>query len=178
MEEGEHDHFQFFRQIYEVRHPAFAKSGVENVWDVEPGHEAYPGLALPSNPTAYIGHPNQITSEEAHGIAWLSNLHYWLALCCLDFSYRYSDQNVRSLALSQMITALLPLATELPKRGAGVPFDTLSMGYAPGTDKERSRMIILALAGEARAFSRTIEAQLPAGYDQTSTNAVFELLGR
>lgn len=177
MEEGEHDHFLFFRQVYEGRHPAFAKSGVENVWDVDPGHEAYPAHPLPTNPTAYVGHPDQIALEHAHGIAWLSNLHYWLLLCCLDFGYRYSDQNVGALTMPQMMSALLPLATELPKHGAGVPFDTLSMGYAVGAGKEQSRTIILALAEEARAFARTIEAQLPARYDQNSMNAVFELLG-
>ncbi|MBO9671132.1 MAG: hypothetical protein J7485_11500 [Sphingobium sp.] len=177
MEEGEQDHFKFFRQVYEGHHPAFAKSGVENVWGVAPGHEAYPAHPLPENPTAFVGHPNQIMSEDAHGIAWLSNLHYWLALCCLDFGYRHAEQNVRALSVTQMMTALLPLATELPKRGAGVPFDTLSMGYALGTDKEHSRRIILALAGEARAFAKTIEAQLPARYNQNNTSAVFALLG-
>ncbi|MBO9574593.1 MAG: hypothetical protein J7494_02535 [Sphingobium sp.] len=177
MDEGEHEHFEFFRQVYEGRHPAFAKSGVKNVWDLEPGHEAYPAHPLPENPSAFVGHPNQIVAENAHGIAWLSNLHYWLVLCCLDFSYRYADQNVRGLSTSQMMTALLPLATELPKRGAGVPFDALSMGYALGTDKEHSRRIILALAGEARAFAKTIEAQLPSQYSQNSMDAVFEVLG-
>jgi hypothetical protein len=176
MEEGEHDHYEFFRQVYEGRHPAFAKAGVENVWDLEPSHEAYPALALPENPTAFVGHPNQITAENAHGIAWLSNLHYWIALCCLDFSYRHADENALALSLSQMMTGLLPLATELPKRGAGVPFDTLSMGYAPGTSKEHSRKIILALAGEAQAFAKTIEAQLPEQYDQSSLDLVSQLL--
>ena len=84
---------------------------------------------------------------------------------------------IRMREPSQMMTALLPLATELPKRGAGVPFDTLSMGYALGADKEHSRRIILALAGEVRAFARTIEAQLPAQYDQNNTSTVFALLG-
>jgi len=177
MEEGEHDHFEFFRQVYEGRHPAFAKSGVANVWDLDPGHEAYPGHALPENPTAFVGHPNQITSEDAHGLAWLSDLHYWIALCCLDFSYRHADETMLGLAVSQMLTALMPLATELPKLGAGVPFDVLSMGYAPGSDKEQSRRIILALAGEAREFAKTIEAKLPAAYDRDSTNAIFDLLG-
>lgn len=176
MEEGEHDHFNFFRQVYEGRHPAFAKSGVENVWNVAPSHEAYPANPLPENPTAFVGHPNQINSEDAHGIAWLSNLHYWLALCCLDYGYRYAEDNVRALSVTQMMTALLPLATELPKLGAGVPFDTLSMGYALGTDKEHSRRFILALAGEARTFARTIEGQLPARYNQNNTSAVFALL--
>src|SRR5215469_18235049 len=118
MAEGEHDHFAFFRQVYEGRHPAFAKSGVENVWNVEPDHEAYPSHPLPKNPTAYVGHPDQIASKDALGIAWLSNLHYWLSLCCLDFSYRY-DPKVQGLSTSQMMSALLPLAIELPRRGAG-----------------------------------------------------------
>jgi hypothetical protein len=177
MHEGEHDHFLFFRQVYESRHPAFAKAGVDNVWDVAPGRDAYPAHPLPENPTAYVGHPNQIASQDALGIAWLSNLHYWLSLCCLDYSYRHDDQKVRALTTSQMMTALLPLATELPKHGAGVPFDTLSMGYAAGSDKDHSRRFILALAGEAQTFARTIEAQLPARYDQNNTKAVFELLG-
>lgn len=178
MAEGEHDHFEFFRQVYEGRHPAFAKSGVTNVWDVAPSHKAYPSQPLPKNPTAFVGHPNQIASEHGHGLAWLSNLHYWLSLCCLDYGYRYGDKDVTGLAASQMMTGLLPLAMELPKHGAGVPFDTLSMGYAVGNNQEHGRNIILAMAGEARAFARTIEAQLPARYDQNNTKAVFALLGR
>jgi hypothetical protein len=175
MAEGEHEHFAFFRQVYEGRHPAFAKSGVENVWNVEPDHEAYPSHPLPKNPTAYVGHPDQIASKDALGLAWLSNLHYWLSLCCLDFSYRH-DPKVQVLSTSQMMSALLPLAIELPKHGAGAPFDTLRMGYAVGSDKEHSRKFILALAGEAQTFAKTIEAQLPARYDQNNTKAIFELL--
>jgi hypothetical protein len=176
MAEGEHDHFAFFRQVYEGRHPAFAKSGVENVWNVGPDHEAYPSHPLPKNPTAYVGHPDEIASKDALGIAWLSNLHYWLSLCCLDYSYRH-DPKVQGLSTSQMVSALLPLAIELPRHGAGVPFDTLSMGYAVGSDKEHSRKFILALAGEARTFAKTIEAVLPARYDQNNTKAIFDLLG-
>ena len=175
MAEGEHDHFAFFRQVYEGRHPAFAKSGVENVWNVAPDHDAYPSHQLPKNPTAYVGHPDQIASKDALGLAWLSNLHYWLSLCCLDFSYRH-DPKEQAASTSQMMSALLPLAIELPRHGAGAPFDTLSMGYAVGSDKEHSRRFILALAGEARTYAKTIEAQLPARYDQDNTKAIFELL--
>ena len=177
MAEGEHDHFAFFRLVYQGRHPAFASSGVNNVWDLAPDHKDYPAHPLPKNPTAYVGHPDQIASKDALGIAWLSNLHYWISLCCLDFSYRYGDPEVRGLSTSQMMTALLPLAIELPKHGAGVPFDTLNMGYSVGSDKEHSRKFILALAGEARSFAKTIEAQLPARYDLNNTDAAFELLG-
>ena len=177
MHEGEVDHFEFFRQVYEGRHPAFANSGAPNVWDLQPVHDAYPAHAVPSNPTAYVGHPNQIASEDAQSIAWLGNLHYWISLCCLDFSYRHADQDAWAIAQSQMMTALWPLATELPQRGAGIPFDPLSMGYALGAGKEQSRMVILAFAKEAQAFARTIEAQLPARYAQNNTDLVIEVLG-
>jgi hypothetical protein len=177
MDEGEVDHFEFFRKVYEGRHPAFASSGVANVWDLQPGHDAYPALPAPRNPTAYVGHPNQIASEDALAIAWLSNLHYWISLSCLDFSYRYGDQGALTLSSSQMLTALWPLAIELPRHGAGIPFDPLSMGYALGAGKEQSRKVILALAREAQAFSRTIEAQLPARYVPNNADLVIGLMG-
>src|SRR5690606_19761293 len=105
MDEGEVDHFEFFRQVYEGRHPAFAGSGAPNVWDLQPSHDAYPAHPVPQNPTAYVGHPNQIASEDALAIAWLSNLHYWISLSCLDFSYRHADQEALTLSMSQMMTA-------------------------------------------------------------------------
>lgn len=177
MDEGETDHFEFFRGVYEGRHPAFADSGVQNVWDLQPDHEAYPALAVPRNPTAYVGHPNQIAADDALALAWLGNLHYWISLLCLDFAYRHDDQAALSLSQSQMLTALWPLAIELPQRGAGVPFDPLSMGYGLGAGKEQSRAVILAFAREAQAFSRTIEAQLPARYAQNNTDMVITMLG-
>ena len=76
-----------------------------------------------------------------------------------------------------MLTALWPLAIELPRHGAGVPFDPLSMGYALGAGKEQSRKVILALAREAQAFSRTIEAQLPARYVPNNADPVIALMG-
>lgn len=176
MHEGEHDHFEFFRQVYEGRHPAFASAGVPNVWDLPMDHAAYPALPVPKNPTAYVGHPSQIESEDALALGWLSNLHYWVSLACLDYSYRYADQDARSLSLSQMTTALWPLALELPKHGAGVPFDPLSMGYALGAGKEQSRRLILAFAKEAQSYARSIESLLPARYNQNNVDMVIKLL--
>src|SRR5690606_37068749 len=135
MHEGEHDHFEFFRSVHESRHPAFANAGVDNVWDLPSDHEAYPGHELPQNPTAFVGHPNQIASDDALAIAWLSNLHYWISLCLLDYSYRHDDRDAWTHSVSQMSAGLWPLAAELPQHGAGIPFDTLSMGYAPGAGK-------------------------------------------
>jgi hypothetical protein len=176
MHEGEHDHFEFFRSVHESRHPAFASSGVANVWDLPPDHEFYPAHPLPQNPTAFVGHPNQIESDDALAIAWLGNLHYWTSLCLLDFSYRYADQDAWNLSVSQMMTGLWPLAAALPQLDAGIPFDTLSMGYALGSGKEQSRLIILGMAREAQSFARTIERLLPARYDQNNADGLIELM--
>ncbi|MXO58233.1 hypothetical protein GRI89_01570 [Altererythrobacter salegens] len=177
MHEGEHDHFELFRSVHEGRHPAFADSGVANVWDIPPEHEAYPAHPLPRNPTAFVGHPNQIASDDAQAIAWLSNLHYWLSLCLLDYGYRHADKDASNLSVTQMMTGLWPLAAELPRHGAGIPFDTLSMGYAPGAGKEQSRMVIVALAREAQGFARTIEGLLPARYAHNTAEGVIDLMG-
>lgn len=176
MEEGEHDHFNFFRELHQGRHPAFANIGVDNVWDLPTDHEAYPAHQLARTPTAFIGHRNQIENEDAQAIAWLGNLHYWVSLCLLDYSYRYDSKDAWDLSVAQMMSGLWPLAAELPKYGVGMPFDALSMGYAPGTGKEQSRQFTLALAREAQEFSRTIERLLPARY-QDNADGVFDLLG-
>jgi hypothetical protein len=176
MEEGEEDHFNFFRDLHQGKHPAFANAGVDNVWDLPTDHEAYPSHQLSLNPTAFIGHPNQIEHEDAQAIAWLGNLHYWVSLCLLDYSYRYDSKDAWDLSVAQMMTGLWPLAAELPKYGMGMPFDPLSMGYSPGTGKEESRQFTLALARETQEFARTIEALLPARY-QDNADGVFDLLG-
>ena len=176
MEEGEHDHFEFFREVYEGRHPAFAGAGVDNVWNLAPDHPAFPAHKLPENPTAFIGHPNEIASRDAQAVAWLANLHYWVSLCCLDYSYRYEDQNAMSVSVAQMMTGLWPLSIALPGLGAGVPFDTLSMGYAPGAGKDHSRAIILAMVREAQTFAQTIEHLLPARYSIDSAKMAIQLL--
>ncbi len=175
MEEGEHDHFLFFRELYEGRHSAFANAGVDNVWDLHKDHEAYPGIELAHSPTGFVGHPNQIESEDALAIAWLGNLHYWTSLCCLDYSYRYDHQGAMQASVAQMMSGLWPLAAELPKYGVGMPFDPLSMGYAPGASREQSRAFTIAMAKEAQEFARGIEHLLPARY-QDGADAVAEMM--
>ena len=64
----------------------------------------------------------------------------------------------------------------MPKHGAGMPYDALSMGYAFGKGREENRRIILALANEAKLFSRTIEQHLPARYNAENTAAVIDAM--
>src|SRR5471032_913023 len=52
--EGEEEHFGFFRSVFEGTHAGFGEQ--KAVWDLPPTHPAYPSLALPINPTAFVGH--------------------------------------------------------------------------------------------------------------------------
>jgi hypothetical protein len=60
-----------------------------------------------------------------------------------------------------MVGVMLPLARHLGEMGATLPFDALSMGYAPGTDASRSRVAILRLVREAQAVARSLGPNLP-----------------
>ncbi len=167
MDQGEDDHYNFFRQTFEAKHGAF--QGNTNAWALRPLDAGYPSHNLPRNPTAYIGHPNQIETPEALVLAWLGNLHYWIALSILDFAYRTGDDSAIDNANTQMMSAIWPIATELPRHRAGVPFDPLSMGYALGAGPKQTKRIIASFGKEALSFAKTIEHRLPDNYDRTAT---------
>ncbi len=176
MEEGEVDHYKFFRSAFDATHPALCVAGVESVWLLDRTDPKYPAHPVPTNPTAYVGHPNQITSTAALVLAWLGNLHYWLTLSTLDLAYRYKDDTAISLAMVQMMSTLWPLAATLPLHGAGMPFDPLSMGYALGTGIRESKRIIVSLGREALSFARSIEHRLPSNYDMSATDQLIEYM--
>ena len=167
MDEGETDHFNFFRDVFEARHPAFR--GKTDVWSLSPTDAFYPSHDLTRNPTAYIGHPNQIEKPKALILAWLGNLHYWIALSTLDYAYRTGDDGALDHATAQMMTAIWPIAIELPQYQAGLPFDPLSMGYALGANPKQTKRIIAAFGREALNFATAIEHRLPENYDKKST---------
>jgi len=171
MDEGEDDHFNFFRDTFEAKHEAF--QGKANAWSLLPIDTKYPSHDLPRNPTAYIGHPNQIETPEALVLAWLGNLHYWIALSTLDFAYRSGDDGAIDHANTQMMAAIWPIATELPRHGAGLPFDPLSMGYARGAGPNQTKRIIASFGREALGFAKTIEHRLPDNYDNTATEELI-----
>ncbi len=167
MVEGQTDHFNFFRNTFEAKHPAFG--GKTNAWSLSPADVKYPSHNIAWNPTAYIGHPNQIETPQALVLAWLGNLHYWISLSTLDFAYRTGDDGAINHATAQMTSALWPIATELPRHQAGIPFDPLSMGYALGANPKQTKRIIAAFGKEALSFAELIEHRLPENYDKTST---------
>jgi hypothetical protein len=161
-DEGEADHFRFFRSLFLAQHEGFG--GRRNAWELAPSDPAFPSYALPSNPTAYAGHPNQISSPQARSLAWLGNLHYWTALLLLERYYRFDDQAARGLALMQMMGPMMAIGRHLPKLGAGMPFDAASFGASPALDAAHGQRMAIALLKEAESLTKRIEASLPSDY--------------
>ena len=176
MEEGEDDHFLFFRSAFEATHEAFDVADVKDVWTLPPSDPAYPSHPLGTNPTAYIGHPNQLSSAPALVLGWLGNLHYWIALSCLDYGYRTKDGDAIHLAMTQMMATIWPIATAMPALDAGMPFDPLSMGYALGSSPEQSKKIIASFTREAQTFARSIEHRLPENYGADAADELIEYM--
>ncbi|WP_158046781.1 ferritin-like domain-containing protein [Skermanella pratensis] len=165
-DEGEIDHYLFFRKLFTGRHEGLAAvaGGTANVWDLPGNDPRYPAFDVAVDPTAFIGHPGQIMDETALRIAWLGNLEYWTVLCLLDNHYRDGGDWAVERARAHMVDAMLPIARNLGSRGAALPFDALSMGYAPGTDGAMSRLAILRLVREAQAVARSLGPELPGDF--------------
>ena len=174
MEEGEDDHFEFFKSTFEAKHEVFASR--RSAWNLPAADREYPSHNLPRNPTAYIGHPNQIESVEGLVLAWLGNLHYWIALSTLDLAYRTGDDSAIDHSMTQMMSAIWPIAKALPDFGAGHPFDPLSMGYALGAGPKESKRVIASFGAEALNFAETIRHRLPDNYDESATRELIDYM--
>ena len=135
--------------------------GRRDVWSLAPEDKAYPSLPLSWNPSAYVGHANQIQDPTALALGWLGDLHYWTTLLLLDHAYREGDEQCIDLARMQMLGPIYSLARHMPRYGLGLPFDPLSMGYAPGLDRMGVMRIVLHMLGEATQLANSLEAQLP-----------------
>jgi photosystem II stability/assembly factor-like uncharacterized protein len=156
--EGEQAHFDFFRDVFMGTHPGFG--GRPDVWSLPKNDPAYPVMPLPVNPSAFEGHPNQIPDPVLRDLAWLSNLHYWIILDLLDLHYR-GHPRARDLAIDHMTGPIRTLGTHLAGLGAGLPFDPLSMGYAPGVDSDSTVRLLLRLLDETDAITQRLREQLP-----------------
>jgi hypothetical protein len=172
--EGEADHFLFFKSVFLGGHPAFAKR--RDAWQLSPVDPAYPTYAVPVNPTAYVGHANQILAPELRSLAWLANVHYWTALLLLEQHFRYGDATARGLALSHMLGPLLSLGRALPPRGSGVPFDPLNFGSAPALDANCGKRLIASLVREGKELAQRLSDVLPADYPRDLADATLAAL--
>lgn len=174
MDEGEDDHFNFFRATFEAKHEAFGAD--QNAWGRDPDDPAYPAYAVGFNPTAYIGHPHQIEEPSGLILGWLGDLHYWTTLSMLDYGYRMNDDEAIDHAVAQMLSSIWPIAKALPKHNAGIPFDPLSMGYALGAGPTETKRIIASMARETLGFAAHVEHRLPEGYDTSATEEMIRYL--
>jgi rubrerythrin len=161
-EEGEDGHFRFFKNVFMGTHAALG--GQPSVWYLSPSHEDYPVLPLPTNPSAYVGHERQIQDPVSLSICWFGDLHYWLSLALLDFSFRNNSQPCLEAAQTIMMGPLCTIARFVPTRGVGLPFDNMSMGSAPGRDKSENTKFIAYLAQEAAALEKQLTEHLPEDY--------------
>ena len=123
-----------------------------------------------------VGHANQIQDPTALALGWLGNLHYWTTLLLLDHAYREGDEKCIDLARMQMLGPIYSLARHMPRYGLGLPFDPLSMGYAPGLDRMGVMRIVLHMLNEGNQLADGLETNLPGDYPRDAcTDAVAAL---
>ncbi len=170
--EGEADHFRFFRSVFAGTHTAFGAQTTQ-AWLLPPTSPDYPSLPLPKNPSAFASHPNRIAEPRALRLAWLGNLHYWTVLSLLTYGYRSELPAYIRLAQTHMQGPIMGLAAELASRGAGMPFEQLSMGYSPALDEQQSLYFLLRMLREAKAEEAALKADLPPDYPAGVTAATI-----
>ncbi|NWG47098.1 MAG: hypothetical protein HXY25_11210 [Alphaproteobacteria bacterium] len=163
MQEGEVDHYRFFRNLLMGIHPIFETKAT--VWDLPYSHADYPGLPLAGDHTAFKGHERTIPDSLSRELAWLSDLTYWSSLLLLTLGYHHESEEVRAVPLQMaqelMLGPLGSLARALPERGYGLPFDQLSLDYHPGTDDAGTKRFILRMLAEADRKKAAVETELP-----------------
>jgi rubrerythrin len=170
--QGEHDHFLFFRSVFEGTHPAF---GGIDVWK-DANADVYPSRNLPKNPTAFEGADRTIPDPVARQIAWLANLHYWTVLGLLYSGHASTDTNLIGRAVSHMTSCLLPLGEGLASKNVGVPFDALALNFGPGTDRAATLAALRRLVGEVQHQETAVGANLPAGYSRSAAKLTLRAL--
>ncbi|MGR3277667.1 ferritin-like domain-containing protein [Acaryochloris marina NIES-2412] len=158
-EEGENEHFLFFKSVFLGNHPAF--KNVPNVWDLDPQDPNFPSIDITTNPSAYRGSENQISNPEALQIAFLSNLHYWIILLLLDLLYRHEFSQAYSMAVNHMELAVFPLGKHLANVAQiGLPFDASPIGYNAGKSELLEKALINSLLAEAKQVESDIEVEI------------------
>lgn len=160
--EGEIGHFQFFKSVFTGTHAGFG--GRPDIWSRPLADPLYPAYQLPINPTAYVGHDQQIPDPQTQGLAWLGDLHYWILLMLLSTGYSRGSAEHIALARVHMMGPFWSLARRLAALGSGMPFDPLGVGYARGLTREGNARLLSRLLNEADAFEKRLGALLPTDY--------------
>lgn len=172
--EGEDNHYQFFKRLFLGTHEGF--QGRAGIWSLAPDDPAYPSRRLPTNPSAFVGHENQIRDPQALSLAWLGNLHYWTILLLTDIAYTDASPEYVDLAKQQMMGPFLSLARHLPTLNAGMPCEPLSTGYAPCRTKASRLLFASCMVREANQLAHKLKGRLPADYPVAVGEATLNVL--
>ncbi len=159
-EEGETEHFDLFRSMFQGTHPALP--GGQAIWNRD--HEDHPALPLRHiSGLPRSGEPVPDEDEQAAALRHLSNLHYWAVCLLLDLSYRHRGQ-FHSAARRHMTGPLRSLGSALAGHGQGVPFDVLLAGYAPGLEDRNNLALTRSLIRQVRLEQDRFARYLPPDY--------------
>lgn len=174
--EGEVGHYQTFRKAFLGVHPGFGNE--TRVWERPVTDPLYPAYPLPHNPTAYVGHENQIQDPTARRLAWLGNLHYWSLLNLLSTGYSKGSNELVLASRTHMMGPFMSLARQLAQTGSGMPFDPLGQGYARSAGNKGSANYLRHLLAETDRFEKQIGKDLPGDYPAGLCAATEQVLTR
>ena len=71
---------------------------------------------------------------------------------------------------------ILSLSTALAARGAGMPFEQLSLGYSPALDEQQSLYFLLRMLRETRSEEVAAKGDLPGDYPAGVTQSSLDEL--
>ncbi|MGI9023350.1 MAG: ferritin-like domain-containing protein [Acidimicrobiales bacterium] len=173
-EEGEGDHFRFFKELFLGVHQGFKG---RPVWTLSTEDPQYPAFPILVDPSAYEGHPLQIPDDAVRRVAFLGDVQYWIVLMLLDLSYRQPDVAAYvTQAKKHMRFPMKELGIHLASLGAGLPFDPLGMGYSPGVDRAGTLRLLRHLLGESQRLTVELRASLPETYSSTTDDETLTAL--
>jgi hypothetical protein len=174
--EGEVGHYQTFRKAFLGEHPGF--TGEANVWQRPVTDALYPAYQLPMNPTAYVGHENQIQDPLARRLAWLGNLHYWSLLNLLSTGYSKNAPDLVVASRGHMMGPFMSLSKQLAKMGTGMPFDQIGQGYGRSAGNHGSARYLRHLLAETERYEKELGKDLPSDYPVGMCSATEKVLAR
>ncbi|QSB00445.1 hypothetical protein JWZ98_17445 [Methylomonas sp. EFPC1] len=172
QKEGEVDHYEFFLSLY--RGTYFAFEGERDIWS-DLNDETYPSWQI-THKTMWQGFSNSLPEGDGLGIAKLSNLHYWLAMCLLEMSYRHAG-NYHVLARRHMAGPLLQLCWFLPEKFEILPpFDRSTMKFYIGINECEQYDYMLSILDKIEEQEDLHRHLLPPAYLKASWESREELL--
>ena len=158
-EEGELEHYKFFKEVFTSTHKGF---NGKQVWDFPVTSPHYPSVQFECDQTtAYFGKENIIKDPVSRKIGWLGNLHYWIILALLDVNYRNTYMAEKYRAIGNMTGTLYQLGVTLAKRNIGMPFDQMNINPNFGKSTSCSLQIIKLLMEEAKNSAQQLRNELP-----------------